>query len=171
MTEAPSTEYTVKRRSRRVSIARPVRVRPSEPRDIHFEDLPVSVNASKEGIYFTSRRDSYYLGMRVFVTFPFSSAHDPMNCEYIAQGASRKTSEREVWRGHTSANDGELQRRAERLSGRSEHCAPKTRAVHSLRNLRTGLNAGRLSHRFSLETLSRGALFSRRVHRPRFWQD
>jgi hypothetical protein len=68
-----------------VSIARPVRVRPSEPRDIHFEDLPVSVNASKEGIYFTSRRDSYYLGMRVFVTFPFSSAHDPMNCEYIAQ--------------------------------------------------------------------------------------
>ena len=85
MTEAPSTEFTVKRRSRRVSIARPVRVRPSEPRDNHFEDLPVSVNASKEGIYFTSRRDSYYLGMRVFVTFPFSSAHDPMNCEYIAQ--------------------------------------------------------------------------------------
>jgi hypothetical protein len=23
--------------------------------------------------------------MRVFVTFPFSSEHDPMNCEYVAE--------------------------------------------------------------------------------------
>lgn len=23
--------------------------------------------------------------MRVFVTFPFSSLHDPMNCEYVAE--------------------------------------------------------------------------------------
>ncbi len=23
--------------------------------------------------------------MRVFVTFPFSSPHDPMNCEYVAE--------------------------------------------------------------------------------------
>jgi hypothetical protein len=43
------------------------------------------MNASKEGIYFTSRRKSYYKGMRVFVTFPFSSPHDPMNCEYVAE--------------------------------------------------------------------------------------
>jgi PilZ domain len=71
--------------SRRAKIARPVRVRPSEPRDDHFEDLPISVNASKEGIYFTTRLHSYYPGMRVFVTFPYSSPHDPMNCEYVAQ--------------------------------------------------------------------------------------
>jgi PilZ domain len=71
--------------SRRAKIARPVRVRPSEPRDDHFEDLPISVNASKTGIYFTTRLHSYYPGMRVFVTFPFTSAHDPMNCEYVAQ--------------------------------------------------------------------------------------
>ena len=62
-----------------------VRVRPSEPRDDHFEDLPLSVNASKEGVYFHTRRETYYKGMRVFVTFPFSSAHDPMNCEYVAE--------------------------------------------------------------------------------------
>jgi hypothetical protein len=85
MQEAPAKEYLVKRLSRRTKIARPVRVRPSDPRDEHFEDLPVSVNASKEGIYFTSRRKSYYKGMRVFVTFPFSSPHDPMNCEYVAE--------------------------------------------------------------------------------------
>jgi hypothetical protein len=66
-------------------MAKPLRVRPSDPRDPHFEDVPVSVNVSKEGIYFHGRRESYYKGMRVFVTFPFSSPHDPMNCEYVAE--------------------------------------------------------------------------------------
>jgi hypothetical protein len=62
-----------------------MRVRPSEPRDDHFEDLPNSVNASKHGIYFISKRSNYYKGMRVFVTFPYTSAHDPMNFEYLAE--------------------------------------------------------------------------------------
>jgi hypothetical protein len=74
-----------KRVSRRAKIARPVRVRPSEPRDDHFDDQPISVNVSKSGIYFVTRQKSYYPGMRVFVTFPYSSPHDPMNCEYVAQ--------------------------------------------------------------------------------------
>lgn len=81
-TDAP---YPQKRRSRRIKMSRPVRVRPSEPRDDHFEDLITSVNASKEGIYFHSRRTGYYKGMRVFVTFPYTSGHDPMNCEYVAE--------------------------------------------------------------------------------------
>src|SRR2546423_12007455 len=85
MPETVANEYPVKRSSHRAKIARPVRVRPSDPRDEHFDDLPVSVNASKDGIYFTSRRKSYYKGLRVFVTFPFSSPRDPMNCEYVAQ--------------------------------------------------------------------------------------
>ena len=85
MPEAPSKAYPDKRLSRRAKIARRVRVRPSDPRDYHFEDLSVSANASKDGIYFTSRRSSYYKGMRVFVTFPFSAPHDPMNCEYVAE--------------------------------------------------------------------------------------
>jgi hypothetical protein len=85
MAEVSENDYTVKRRSRRAKIARPLRVRPSEPRDDHFEDLPISVNASKEGIYFISRCKKYYKGMRVFVTFPFTSAHDPMTCEYVAE--------------------------------------------------------------------------------------
>ena len=85
MAEYTEPKYNEQRRSRRAKIVKPLRVRPSEPRDEHFEDLPVSVNASKEGIYFHSRRSNYYKGMRVFVTFPFSSAHDPMNCEYVAE--------------------------------------------------------------------------------------
>jgi hypothetical protein len=85
MPEKLEKSVSDKRAGRRAKIARPVRVRPSEPRDDHFEDLPISVNASKSGIYFTSRLKSYYPGMRVFVTFPYSSPYDPMNCEYVAQ--------------------------------------------------------------------------------------
>jgi len=80
--EVPFSEL---RRARRAKIAKQLRVRPSEPRDDHFEDLSASVNASKHGIYFVTRRSNYYKGMRVFVTFPYSSAHDPMNCEYLAE--------------------------------------------------------------------------------------
>jgi hypothetical protein len=87
MPEIPTREHPDKRPSRRAKIVGPVRVRPSDLRDDHFEDLPISVNASKEGIFFTTRRNSYYKGMRVFVTFPFSSSHDPMNCEYVAEVA------------------------------------------------------------------------------------
>lgn len=86
MTQTTVPPKKEKRRSRRVKIAKPVRVRPSDPKDEHFEDLPVSVNASKDGIFFLSRRKSgYYAGMRVFVTFPYTSVHDPMNCEYVGE--------------------------------------------------------------------------------------
>lgn len=85
MPEETQIQYKEQRRSRRAKMARPIRVRPSDPRDLHFEDLPVSVNASKEGIYFHTRCETYYKGMRVFVTFPFTSPHDPMNCEYVAE--------------------------------------------------------------------------------------
>jgi hypothetical protein len=85
MTEEPQKNYAELRRSRRAKVAKAVRVRPSDGRDEHFEDFPISVNASKHGIYFTSRRSGYYKGMRVFVTFPFTSAHDPMKSEYLAE--------------------------------------------------------------------------------------
>jgi hypothetical protein len=83
--EEAEKKYSAQRRSRRAKIARPVRVRPSSPQDEHFEDIPTSVNASREGIYFTTRKTNYYQGMRVFVTFPYTSAHDPMICEYLAR--------------------------------------------------------------------------------------
>jgi len=83
--EIAEKKQSEKRRSRRAKIARQVRVRPSSPQDEHFEDIPTSVNASREGIYFSTRIAGYYAGMRVFVTFPFTSAHDPMSCEYVAR--------------------------------------------------------------------------------------
>ena len=86
MPDLTEPQFADKRRTRRAKIAKPLRVRPSEPRDEHFEDLPVSVNASKDGIFFqTRRKEGITKGMRVFVTFPFTSHHDPMNCEYVAE--------------------------------------------------------------------------------------
>jgi len=83
--EEGEKKYSEQRRSRRAKIARPAKVRPSSPQDEHFEDIPKSVNTSREGIYFITRQANYYVGMRVFVTFPFSSAHDPLVCEYVAR--------------------------------------------------------------------------------------
>jgi hypothetical protein len=82
MNKASANEHLEKKGNRRSKMARRARVR---PRDEHFEDLPVSANVSKDGIYFTTHRNSYYKGMRVFVTFPYSSPHDPMNCENVAE--------------------------------------------------------------------------------------
>jgi hypothetical protein len=76
-------EHAERRRSRRIKVAQPVRVRPSDPREIHFEEIVSSVNASREGIYFLTRRESYYPGLRLFITFPYNSPHDPLNCEYV----------------------------------------------------------------------------------------
>lgn len=73
------------RRSRRVKIGQLLKVCPSDPKDEHFEDVSRTKNVSREGIYFITRRESYYPGMRLFVTLPYYSPTDPRNCEYIAQ--------------------------------------------------------------------------------------
>lgn len=74
-----------RRLNRRAKLAKMLRVRPSDPRDKHFEDLPLSMNASNQGIYFHSKRTDYYKGMRLFVTFPYTFVNDPMNREYLAE--------------------------------------------------------------------------------------
>ena len=85
MAQEAEKTYAQLRRSRRAKVAKPLRVRPSESRDEHFEDIPVSVNASTDGIYFTTRRAGYYEGMRLFVTFPYTSERDPLKAEYLAE--------------------------------------------------------------------------------------
>jgi hypothetical protein len=74
-----------RRKKSRAKISRPIRVRPSEPRDEHFEDVTASINASRTGVYFHTRREKYYKGMRVFVTFPYSAPNDAMNSEYVGE--------------------------------------------------------------------------------------
>jgi hypothetical protein len=65
-------------------MSRMVRVRPSDPDNEHFEEILVTTNESKHGLYFHTNRSDYYKNMRLFVTFPFT-ANDPMRCEYLAE--------------------------------------------------------------------------------------
>lgn len=60
-------------------------MRPSEGDADHFEELPVSTNVSKRGIYFHTHLQNYCVGMRLFVTYPFTFANDPMKSEYLAE--------------------------------------------------------------------------------------
>lgn len=73
------------RTSRRAKVARKLRIRPSDPDIEHFEETLVSTNVSKNGIYFETRLDNYRVGMRLFVTYPFTFENDPMKTEYIAE--------------------------------------------------------------------------------------
>jgi hypothetical protein len=85
ITMSSQTHQAEKRLSGRAKLSKMLRARPSEARDEHFADLSVSVNISKSGLYFHTHRRDYYKGMRLFVTFPFTFANDPMNCEYLAE--------------------------------------------------------------------------------------
>ena len=67
-----------RRRSRRVRIGQPLKVRPSEPRDAHFEETSRTRNVSRDGIYFLSKSKGFYEGMRLFITLPFHSPSDPL---------------------------------------------------------------------------------------------
>lgn len=74
-----------RRRSRRIRIGQPLKVRPSDPRDEHFEELNVTKNVSRDGLYFISELGSYYEGMQLFLTVPYHSPSEPMDQEYLGQ--------------------------------------------------------------------------------------
>jgi hypothetical protein len=74
-----------RRRSRRIRIGQPLKVRPSDPRDAHFEETNTTKNVSRDGIYFLSKNKSFYEGMRLFITLPFHFPIDPLDQEYIGQ--------------------------------------------------------------------------------------
>src|SRR6516164_241930 len=76
-----------RRRSRRIRIGQPLKVHPSDPRDEHFEELSITKNVSRDGIYFISEIASYYEGMRLFLTVPYHSPSEPMDQEYLGQVA------------------------------------------------------------------------------------
>jgi hypothetical protein len=76
-----------RRRSRRIRIGQPLKVRPSDPRDPHFEETSTTKNVSRDGIYFLSKNLIFYVGMRLFISLPFHIPKDPLDNEYIGQVA------------------------------------------------------------------------------------
>ena len=80
-----SSSRAERRGTRRCKITQLMRVRPSDPEKDHFEDLRGSVSVSRSGVYFHSSETGYELGMRLFVTMPYSKDPTALNREYLAE--------------------------------------------------------------------------------------
>jgi hypothetical protein len=62
----------------RLKMLKPVRVRPSNPR--HEDEIRTTLNASRDGLYFTTWAEHYYVGMYLGVIFPYSTV-DAVNMQ------------------------------------------------------------------------------------------
>ncbi len=80
---------TERRGSRRCKITQLMRLRPSDPNKDHFEDLRGSVSVSRSGVFFQSSEPGYEVGMRLFVTMPYSKDPASMAREYLAEVVRR----------------------------------------------------------------------------------
>jgi hypothetical protein len=87
---ATSKTATAERRgTRRCKITQLMRLRPSDPEKEHFEDLRGTLSVSRSGVYFQSSEPAYEIGMRLFVTLPYSQDPMAMNREYLAEVVRR----------------------------------------------------------------------------------
>ena len=82
---------TERRGSRRCKITQLMRLRPSDPEKEHFEDLRGTVSVSRSGVYFHSNEPGYELGMRLFVTLPYTNDPMTMSREYLAEVVRRES--------------------------------------------------------------------------------
>ena len=78
----PSNE---RRGSRRCKITQLMRIRPSDPEKDHFEDLRGTLSVSRSGVYFQTSEAGYDIGMRLFVTMPYTDSVAAMSREYLAE--------------------------------------------------------------------------------------
>jgi hypothetical protein len=83
------TSQTERRGSRRCKITQLMRIRPSDPERDHFEDIRGSLSVSRSGVYFQSSEEGYAVGMRLFVTMPYSKEPAAMTHEYLAEVVRR----------------------------------------------------------------------------------
>ena len=80
---------TERRGSRRCKITQLMRIRPSDPNKEHFEDMRGSVSVSRSGIFFQSSERGYEVGMRLFLTMPYSQDPASIAREYLAEVVRR----------------------------------------------------------------------------------
>jgi hypothetical protein len=74
-----------RRDGRRCKITQPLRARPSDPELENFEDIQSTVSVSRTGAYFHTSLPVYSLGLRLFVTLPYSEAPTIVCREYLAE--------------------------------------------------------------------------------------
>jgi hypothetical protein len=83
------SKQTERRSSRRCKITQLMRIRPSDPERDPFEDIRGSLSVSRTGVYFQSSLPTYAVGMRLFVTMPYSKEPAAMTHEYLAEVVRR----------------------------------------------------------------------------------
>lgn len=83
------TSQTERRGSRRCKFTQLMRIRPSDPEMEHFDDIRGTLSVSRTGVYFNSSEASYQVGMRLFVTMPYSKEPASMSREYLAEVVRR----------------------------------------------------------------------------------
>jgi hypothetical protein len=94
-TKLPSNEIAVRpsqaerRNSRRCKITQLMRIRPSDPEREEFEDIRGTLSVSRTGIYFQSSEVGYEVGMRLFVSMPYTNQPAAMTREYLAEVVRR----------------------------------------------------------------------------------
>ena len=89
ITTGARPKQTERRGSRRCKITQLMRIRPSDPERDPFEDIRGSISVSRTGVYFHSSIPTYAVGMRLFVTMPYSKESGTMTHEYLAEVVRR----------------------------------------------------------------------------------
>ncbi len=80
---------TERRSSRRCKITQLMRIRPSDPEKDHFDDIRGSLSVSRTGVFFQSSETGYEVGMRLFVTMPYTKEPAGMQREFLAEVVRR----------------------------------------------------------------------------------
>jgi hypothetical protein len=80
---------TERRGCRRCKITQLMHVRPSDPEKDPFDDIRGSLSVSRSGVFFQSSEEKYEVGMRLFVTMPYTKDPSSMSHEYLAEVVRR----------------------------------------------------------------------------------
>jgi hypothetical protein len=81
--------HTEKRSSRRCKITQLMRIRPSDPELEPFDDIRGTLSVSRTGVYFHSSEQAYQVGMRLFVSMPYTREASTMTREFLAEVVRR----------------------------------------------------------------------------------
>jgi hypothetical protein len=81
----PRSGTEERRRKGRLKLPRVVRVRPSEPGLIDFDEILPTKNAAQDSVYFISKNKKYKEGLRVFITYPYSDEPGSINREFLGK--------------------------------------------------------------------------------------
>jgi len=85
----PARSQTERRGSRRCKITQLMRIRPSDPERAAFDDIRGTLSVSRTGVYFHSSETEYEVGMRLFVSMPYSKEPAAMTREFLAEVVRR----------------------------------------------------------------------------------